>query len=383
MLKIIIDEHIAFAESAFAEFGEIQLLPAEKITPEKLADADALIVRSTVKVDRHLLQNSAVQFVGTATIGTDHVEASFLNEAGIAFASAAGCNADAVAEYVFTAIAMQAINRGLIISESTLGIVGVGNVGSRVERLARACGLRVLKNDPPLQRLNKGTEFVDLREVLEADILTLHVPLTMSGEDKTCHLFDEHKLSVLQKDVLLINAARGAVIDNQALLAWKKARPQAGLVLDVWENEPAIDSDLLDNTNLPTPHIAGYSLEGKANGTKIIYEAFCRHFGLAADWQPQLPAVAAPLRRVRGDAGIEIALFEALSPLGNLKNTDENLRQLNELPANEQPKFFQHQRKTYPLRREFFNYTLRLEPMDINLALMLNAFRFQIESSAV
>ncbi len=378
MLKIIVDEHIAFGDVAFGQFGEIHLLPAAKITAAILGDADALIVRSTVRVDERLLKNSTIQFVGTATIGTDHIDTSFLKSAGITFANAAGCNADAVAEHVFAAIAQLAIERGMQLGELTIGVIGVGNVGSRVVRLAQACGLQVLKNDPPLERRQAGENFIELDALMQADIITLHVPLIRSGQDQTFHLFAAGRLAKLREDVLLINTCRGAVIDNTALLRWKKEHAGAALVLDVWENEPDIDVDLLRHTDIATPHIAGYSLEGKANGTKIIHDIFCRHFDFTPDWVPRLPEVEQPNLTIRADAGIENALYEALTPISGLKKTDARMRLLYEFTPEQRMELFNEMRKGYPLRREFFNYTLRLEPMNINLALMLNTFRFQL-----
>ncbi|KAA3617936.1 MAG: 4-phosphoerythronate dehydrogenase [Calditrichaeota bacterium] len=380
MLKIAIDENISHAAEAFGELGEIQLVSAHEITPATLQKTDALIVRSTVRIDEKLLCNSPVKFVGTATIGTDHVDETYLNEAGIAFASAAGCNANAVAEYVFTALSHLAVKRGMQLSECTLGVVGVGHVGSRVVRLAKACGLRVLQNDPPLARQSENHDFVELEELMQADIVTLHVPLTMDGGDKTWHLFEANQLEKLSEDVVLINAARGAVIDNQALLAWKKENTNAALILDVWEDEPDIALDLLSTTEIATPHIAGYSMEGKANGTAIIYQEFCRHFDIQANWQPRLPALNSGTIVVRGDAGIESALAQSCGATYNLLQDDAALRKIEMENPDQRADYFHALRKNYALRREFFNYHLRLEPMDINLALMLNAFRFQVEN---
>ena len=257
MLRIVADENISLAREAFSTLADIVLLPGREIHRQHLRHADALLVRSITAVNRALLHKTDVQFVGTATIGTDHLDTDFLTEAGIAFASAAGSNANAVAEYVFTAIAHSAVEKGLTLPGSSIGIVGVGHIGGRVKKLAQALGMQVLLCDPPLQRRTGSAGYLSLEQLFEADFLTLHVPLNLTGIDKTHHLLDHRILHKLRPDVVLINTSRGAVIDNSALLEWADRHPQATLILDVWENEPVLDMRLLERTNWSTPHIAG------------------------------------------------------------------------------------------------------------------------------
>jgi erythronate-4-phosphate dehydrogenase len=376
MLRIIADENIALAKEAFSPLAEVELLPGREISSHHLRKADVLLVRSITTVDRNLLQNTPIQFVGTATIGTDHIDTAYLREAGIVYASAAGCNAVAVAEYVLTAIARLAIEKAMTFSNSTIGIVGAGNIGKRVMRMAHAIGMEVLRNDPPLQRLTGSPKYRDLDALMEADFLTLHVPLNMKGVDKTCHLFDNNRLQKLRSDTVLINTSRGPVIDNKALLHWAKKHRQAKLILDVWENEPGINVELLARTSLGTPHIAGYSLEGKINGTQIIYQALCRHLGRSHDWQPAMPAIEDKTIHIRGGSSIEQALFAATKPVYDMAHDDAELRKIIDLPETARPGYFDNLRKNYPLRREFRNYTVRIEPMDSNLAKVLSAFGF-------
>ncbi|MFQ5628891.1 MAG: 4-phosphoerythronate dehydrogenase [bacterium] len=378
MLRIVADENILFAEKAFSTLGEVTLLPGRKIAHHHLKHADILLVRSVTQVTHALLRNTPVQFVGTATIGTDHVDTADLAEAGIAFASAAGCNADAVAEYVLTAMAHIAVQKGIALPGSKIGIVGVGNIGGRVRRLARALDMEVLLNDPPLKRLTGNSEYLALDALLDTDFLSLHVPLNMAGEDKTWHLFDSRQLEKLHKDIVLINTSRGPLIDNSALTTWAKNHSDASIVLDVWENEPEISADLLAHVDLGTPHIAGYSLEGKINGTYLIYKALCRYLNRSPVWQPELPAPENEIVKVRGDTGIEHALFETTSKAYAITKDDANLRKLPGLPKPEQPVYFDSLRKKYVLRREFCNYTIRLAPMDSNIAHALSVFRFSI-----
>ncbi|MCB9510163.1 MAG: 4-phosphoerythronate dehydrogenase [Deferribacteres bacterium] len=378
MLHIAADENIPYAEQAFSTLGKLEILPGSQISREKIRDADALVVRAVTPVNHELLDNTRVQFVGTATIGTDHLDTEYLRQAGVAFASAAGCNADAVAEYVFTAIAQVAADRGLRLPGSTIGIVGVGNIGGRIKKLARILGMDVLLNDPPLQRQTGDPEYAPLEKLLDADFLTFHVPLNVHGEDKTYHLLDAERLQKLRPDVILLNTSRGAVIDNEALIKWAQRHPDATLVLDVWENEPALHRELLARVDWGTPHIAGYSLQGKINGTYLVHRALCRHFSLTPEWQPPVLPKNEQAVSVRGDAGIELALHQATQPVFPLERDHQNLQKMQDLSPEDGAVFFERLRKNYPLRSEFSSQKVRLEPMDINIAMTLSAFRFEV-----
>lgn len=377
-MKIIADENIVCVREAFAEFGEVITLPGRAITAAAVRDADILLVRSVTQVDATLLHESAVRYVGTATIGTDHIDLEFLRRSGIAFAHAAGCNANAVAEYVITALADLFVHRGRPFAEATLGVIGVGRIGTRVARLARALGMQVLLNDPPLARATGDPGYVSLDAVLQAEVLTLHVPLTRSGPEATYHLLDAGKLDALRDDAVLINTARGPVVDNVALRRWLAAHPQAAAVLDVWEGEPEIDTGLLRQATLATPHIAGYSLEGKLDGTLMLYRALCRFLQRGESWQPHLPAVDSPQLTVRGDTGVEQAVYEATSAVCPIRRDDAELRHLLQLPAEGRATYFDALRQNYPLRREFLNYRVHLQPADLNCAAMLAAVGFNV-----
>ncbi|MFN3693868.1 MAG: 4-phosphoerythronate dehydrogenase [Ignavibacterium sp.] len=216
-MKIIVDENIAFAKEAFSLFGDVVLLPGREITNETLKNADVLIIRSVTDVNEKLLSNTSVKFVGTATIGTDHIDLDYLKSMDITFADAKGCNAYAVAEYFLTALLKVCSDEDISLQNKSIGVIGVGNVGSKVAGFSELLGLKVLKNDPPLQRENPDENFYSLDEVLQCDIITLHVPLTLEGEDKTYHLLNAENFEVLKDGSILINTSRGAVIDNQAL----------------------------------------------------------------------------------------------------------------------------------------------------------------------
>src|ERR1035437_5505412 len=216
-MKIIADENIIFVGEAFSELGEVHLYSGREITNALLKDADVLLVRSVTNVNADLLEGTNVKFVGTATIGTDHVDTTYLSEKNIRFVDARGCNSDAVAEYVFTALLKISNEQNFELKGKSIGVVGVGNIGSRIVRLAKVLGMKTLQNDPPLRRKTGEERFLDLKDLMDVDIITFHVPLNMDGEDRTYHLFDYEKLNSLKDDAIIINASRGPVIQNSSL----------------------------------------------------------------------------------------------------------------------------------------------------------------------
>ncbi|ATF91728.1 4-phosphoerythronate dehydrogenase PdxB [Cedecea neteri] len=279
-MKILVDENMPYARELFSRLGEVTAVPGRPIPVDALTDADALMVRSVTKVNAELLAGKGIKFVGTATAGTDHVDEAYLQSAGVAFSAAPGCNAIAVVEYVFSSLLMLAERDGFALKDRTVGIVGVGNVGSRLQARLEAWGVRTLLCDPP--RADRGDEgdFVSLETLVqEADIITFHTPLFKSGEYKTLHLADEALISRLKPGAILINACRGPVVDNNALLKCLKAGQNLSVVLDVWEPEPDLNVELLDKVDIGTAHIAGYTLEGKARGTTQVFEAFSDFIG--------------------------------------------------------------------------------------------------------
>ena len=376
-MKIVADENISFAAEAFSQFGNVTLMQGRRITNESLKDVDALIVRSITRVDEELLKNTKVRFVGTATIGTDHIDLKYLKLENIFFTDAKGCNADAVAEYVFTSILTLANNLGISIKDKTIGIIGVGNIGSRVNRLANTIGIKVLKNDPPLQRERGSNEFIPLDKIFDADIITLHVPLNLEGIDKTVHLLNKENSKMLKQNTILINASRGQVVDNEALLEAVSLK-NLNVVLDVWENEPGINTELLSSVNFGTPHIAGYSLEGKVNGTTMIYNALCRFLNQEGKWKPLLPIVEDSIIEVKNSGSLEKTLYDIFNYVYNIKRDDLQMREILKKTKEEQPRYFDLLRKLYPLRREFINYKIRLNKKDDGLINILKAFRFEV-----
>ena len=288
ILRIVADENMPNVEQLFGEFGHVTLRPGREINHQDLIDADALLCRSITTVDEKLLAGTQVQFVGTATIGTDHLDVDWLNANEIHWANAAGCNADAVVQYVMSAICYWFKVKTETVSsfslerlkDLTVGIIGAGNVGTRLATLLEQVGIKYLLCDPRLQRSGDKRKFSSIDEIINCDVITLHVPLNLDGEDKTYHLFDSLQLESLGSSQLLVNASRGAVIDNDALLEYLELPTAASVVLDVFEDEPKINFSLIQKCLLATPHIAGHTLEGKTRGSYMIYESFCEHFKL-------------------------------------------------------------------------------------------------------
>ncbi|MCU6665272.1 4-phosphoerythronate dehydrogenase PdxB [Silvania hatchlandensis] len=279
-MKILVDENMPYARELFSRLGEVRAVPGRPIPLAELDDADALMVRSVTKVNEALLAGKAVKFVGTATAGTDHVDDAWLKQAGIGFSAAPGCNAIAVVEYVFSSLLMLAERDGFTLADRTVGIIGVGNVGGRLQKRLEALGIRTLLCDPP--RADRGDEgdFRTLDQlVAECDVLTFHTPLFKDGPYKSLHLADDALISRLKPGTILINACRGPVVDNAALLQRLDAGQDLSVVLDVWEPEPDLNVALLDKIDIGTAHIAGYTLEGKARGTTQVFEAYSTFIG--------------------------------------------------------------------------------------------------------
>ena len=346
-------------ESAFGAFGEITRCPGREIGPEVVKTADVLLVRSVTPVDEALLRDSAVQFVGSATIGTDHVDQAYLDAAGIAFAHAPASNADSVADYVVAALLRLAQRHGVSLAGRTVGIVGCGNIGSRLARRLPALGLTVLKNDPPRAEAADGPhDFVSLDTVLDrADTVTCHVPITTEGPHPTHHLLSEDALARLSTDAWLINTSRGRVVDNEALLAGLRDEQVGGAVLDVWEGEPTPNAALVEAVDIATPHIAGYAYDGKVRGTTMLYEALCDYLDVEQTWSadavlaPESPDALhcqAPDPRLPRTDWLDHLARQAY----DLPADDARVRDYVETPPEERGDYFRHLRATYPTRRE-------------------------------
>lgn len=369
-MRLIVDENLPFTQEFFGSHAKLIHLSGNAITPELVKNADGLLVRSVTQVNQALLEGSQVKFVGTATIGVDHIDQAWLKTAGITFASAPGCNANSVVDYVIASLLWLAAEQGYCLQDKVVAVVGVGQVGGRLASRLHNYGCQVVLNDPPRAAAGEadylGLPFVGLAEALQAaDLVCLHTPLTRDGAYPSHHLIGAKELALLEGKVLL-NAGRGGVVDQQALNNQLNNNSAPLLLLDVFEGEPSLDTDLIQQCRLATPHIAGYSLEGKSRGTEMIYQAWCQHLGITPSVKlaALLPPVPVALLTLDASCGVEEACRRAAhlcyQPLADswrlLQALKENTA-LNNGAATEA--IYQQLRKNYPVRREFSSLTVK------------------------
>lgn len=339
-MKVIVDNKIPYIKGVIERIADkVVYLPGNAFTPQEVKDADALIVRTRTLCNRDLLEGSRVKFIATATIGFDHIDTAYCQEAGITWTNCPGCNASSVEQYVHSVLLLLKREKNLCLEGATIGIVGVGHVGSKVATMASKLGMRVLLNDPP--RAEKGEEgFVDLHTIArECDVITFHTPLNREGIYRTFHLADEAFFNQLGRSPYIINSSRGEVVETQALLRALEKGQVKETVIDTWENEPDIDLTLLREAFIATPHIAGYSADGKANATRMSLEALCRFFGIEANFKIVPPSL--PEDMVWSEDK-ETAYLQLYNPM----------RDSEWLKA--EPEKFEWFRGNYPLRRELF-----------------------------
>ena len=350
-MKIYYEDSLPYAQEFFGELGECEVFSHRTVKAETVADADILLVRSTTKVNHDLLHlNHKIQYVATATAGTNHIDAEYLAKRGIAHGSAGGCNAVAVAEYVLSAIFVMQQKLNWQLSDKVVGIVGAGHVGSVLQDKLNALGIKSKLCDPPLQNSNDPRQFVELAEIMDCDIISLHVPFVSQGPHQTKHMFDAKRLSKLNDKQILINACRGDVVDNQAALKLFEQGHKLNLVLDVWENEPEVNQALVPYVALATAHIAGHTIEGKARGTEMLYQQLCRRFNIPvskylSDYLP--PADPAQLE-LPATAAAQNLLRDLVLKVYDISKDDVQFK----LTMGE-PDQFRYIRKHYPIRREF------------------------------
>lgn len=375
-MKIVCDNNIPFLKGALEPYAEVVYLPGKDTTAEMVRDADAVITRTRTRCNESLLKGSKVRFIATATIGFDHIDTAWCERNGIRWTNAPGCNSWSVRQYIASLLLTMAKEMDFRCSDKVLGVIGVGNVGSKVAEIAGSLGFKVLLNDPPRARKEGSDGFVSLDEIVRScDIITCHVPLIREGEDCTFHMFDEARLASMRRDQILINSSRGEVVDNAALKSALKAGHIKAASLDVWENEPEIDRELMSLLFTATPHIAGYSLDGKANGTWMSVQAVARALGLpCTDWKVrEIPLPAQPVRFSLDAAGktIQDILTEAVIHTYDIRDDDRRLRQ--------SPATFEAQRAAYPVRREFPTFTVTLEHGTPEAEAILTKIGFNIE----
>jgi erythronate-4-phosphate dehydrogenase len=381
-MKIVADENIPLLKEAFSSLGKVIALPGRSITKNDLKDAKILLVRSVTPVNENLLENTAVKFVASATIGFDHLDLEYLKRRKIPWSTAPGCNATAAAEYITTALFHVASTKGISLKGKTAAIIGCGNVGSRVKHRLTGLGIHCVINDPPLQECEPNQNFVDLNEALSADIITLHVPLTQTGNYPTYHLLNPKNLDRISSDSILLNTSRGSVIDNAALLNHLEHHSLT-TVLDVWEGEPTILPELFDACILGTPHIAGYSLDGRVRGTEMIYQACCRYLNITPTWQAEsiLNHVKNKFINLRELNDIHSIIRYALHHAYKIVIDNRALHDTMMLPENQRGKAFDQLRRNYPLRREFARYTAEIQHHKPEFKKTLEALGFEVQTS--
>ena len=338
-MKVIVDDKIPFIREALARVAdEAVYVPGRDFTPQLVKDADALIIRTRTRCDRALLEGSRVRFIATATIGFDHIDTAYCEAAGIAWQNAPGCNASSVAQYMQSSLLLLQREKGFRLAGRTLGVVGVGHVGSLVAQVGRSLGMRVLLNDPPREMLEGSGGFSPLSRLMEeCDVLTFHVPLCREGRFPTFHLADDAFFAGLKRRPVIANTSRGEVIDTQALLRALDSRLVADAIVDVWEHEPAIDLDLLRKAFIGTPHVAGYSADGKANATRMSLDALCRFFHIDAHYRIEAPQPPCPHIVARDETDACLQMYDPRRDCQALRAHPERFEQL---------------RGDYPLRRE-------------------------------
>ena len=374
MIKIIADDRIPFLKGVLEPYAHMGYLPGQSITLHDLKDADALLVRTRTKCSEDLLKGSAVKFIGTATIGYDHIDTVYCMNNGIEWINAPGCNSSSVQQYVIAALLKISNDSGFKLQEKTIGIIGVGHVGSKVERFARTIGMNVLLNDPPRESREGKEKFTDLNTLLsQSDIITLHVPLTMSGRYKTYHMIDDQNLEKVRKSAWLINSSRGEVADTSALKKALEKGSIEGTVIDVWENEPHIDPEMLNLAFIATPHIAGYSSDGKANGTAMIVNRISGYFDLPLrEFYPaRIPGPDNPVIHIDArERDFEDILREAVIHTYDISEDDTRFRF--------SPSGFEKQRGNYPARREFPAYSISINGASDDDTRKLSAMGFKL-----
>jgi len=375
MIRIIADSHIPMLRNILDQYSNIQYIPGEEIKNQDLTDIDALIIRTRTKCNRDLLINSGIRFITSATIGTDHIDMDYCQNNGISVRNAPGCNSASVCQYVMSALMGLSIIHGFSIKEKTLAVVGFGNVGTRVANFAKVLGMNVLVNDPPKEKLDSENLYLSLKDIIRnADIISLHVPLTKSGEHKTHNLVNQQFLSEMSANQILINTSRGGVVDQEALKKSLLNRKIAGAVLDVWKNEPDIDLKLLDLVDYGTAHIAGYSIDGKANGSAMAVNHINRYFNFGMEeWYPgnlPMPESTIISPQVIGKTDEEI-LKEIILKTYDIQANDTDLRK--------HPERFESFRYNHPLRREYPVFSVNAETLSEALKQQLKSLGFKLK----
>ncbi len=374
MIKIVADSKIPFLKNVFEPSAVVVYKNGIDISNQDITNADALIVRTRTKCNGDLLKNSSVRFIATATIGFDHIDTAYCQANKIEWRNAPGCNSSSVLQYVAASLFLLAKKKHFRLRDKTIGIVGVGNIGTKVARFCKTIGMQVLQNDPPRQKQENLPHFVSLEQIQsQADIITFHVPLKQTGKHKTFHMAEKNFFASLKKKPILINAARGEIISTQEIVNAIKTGKISSAVIDCWENEPNINAELFKLANIATPHIAGYSLDGKAGGTLAAIKSISDFFSLNinVDIAEKIPPPKKnPIKIDCTNKSLEDILAEAILHTYKPQNDDWRLRK--------NPEKFEFQRANYPIRREFEHYDVQLSDKNEETAKLLSAIGFRV-----
>ena len=376
-MLILADQNIPFAKQAFTHLGEVKTFVGRELSAKDVAQADVLLVRSVTKVNDSLLAGSKVKFIASATIGTDHVDLDNLQQQGISFANAPGSNATSAAEYVLAALLEVASQQKLVLDKLQVGIVGYGNVGSRVANLFEALGLQCQIYDPPRQQHFADRDYCDWQTICTCELVTAHVPLTHEGDYPTYRMFDATFFRGLKPGAVFINTARGEAVDEAALLQ-RLESSALHLVLDVWQNEPRINPQLVRQTLISTPHIAGYAYDGKLRGTEMIYQAACRYFSVKPQWsmQAELNEANTPLS-VTQHQDLTQLLLPLVRQAYSITEDSDRLRMILNMDATQAAAHFDELRKHYPKRREFSHYTVDVSQLPVQQQRIISRLGFE------
>lgn len=379
-MNIVADENIPLAAELFGALGQVQLYPGRSISAGIVNNADVLLVRSVTPVTESLLKNSQVRFVGSTTIGVDHIDTNYLNQRAIGYCNAPGCNAQSVVEYVVSVLSVLSEQQAFRLQEKSIGIVGRGQIGSRLAGTMKNLGLQVVAHDPP--RRDRGeTDLYDLQEALACDIISIHVPLVTDGPYPTNKLLSSEHFEDLTESQILINSSRGNVLDEEALLQKLKKPGRPTVVLDVFDKEPAINVELAKLCHFATPHIAGYSLEGRTNGSEMVYRKLCQYSGLPIRKNAQqfLPEPALQRLEFSADSDVEYALNTCIRACYDVRTDHFSLRHSLSLEPALRALVFDSLRKNYRRRQSFGKTRVRVPDKCPAMKQSLAAVGFIIE----
>ena len=375
MLRIVADSKIPFLAGALDHVAQVVYVPGSQISKEEIASADALIIRTRTKCNRELLHGTTVKFIASATIGYDHIDTAYCDTQGIKWTNAPGCNSGSVKQYIASALAEIVSIEKKTFKDITLGIIGVGNVGSKVAAMAKTLDIKTLLNDPPRQRVEGKGDFTDIETLIaQSDIITMHVPLSHQGINKTFHLANADFFAKMKRGAWFINTSRGEVMETQSLIRALESKHLDGAAIDVWENEPSINLRLLELAQITTPHIAGYSADGKANGTAMSVQAISKFFGLAMDnWQPaNVPQAKQSSLAINGKDKTKEQIFSELSNFAyNILLDSDKLKK--------SPETFEQQRESYPIRREPENLEIIARSISPPLKILIQNLGYKLQ----